>query len=42
MIASILYTGLRISQDARLVWDDVNFAAGVIHVRTQLIRSTRC
>jgi len=33
MVATVLYTGLRISE---LVWDDVDVAAGVIHVRAEL------
>jgi integrase len=33
MVATVLYTGLRISEMLGLVWDDVDFAAGVIHVR---------
>src|SRR5215207_283086 len=36
MLATVLYTGLRISELLGLVWDDVDFAAGVIHVRAQL------
>jgi integrase len=39
MIATVLYTGLRISELLGLVWDDVDFAAGVIHVRAQLSRA---
>jgi integrase len=39
MIATVLYTGLRISEMLGLVWDDVDFAAGVIHVRAQLSRA---
>jgi integrase len=41
MIATVLYTGLRISELLGLVWDDVDFAAGVIHVRAQLSRAHR-
>jgi Phage integrase family/Phage integrase, N-terminal SAM-like domain len=41
MIATVLYTGLRISEMLGLVWDDVDFAAGVIHVRAQLSRAHR-
>jgi hypothetical protein len=33
MLATVLYTGLRISEMLGLVWDDVDFEAGVIHVR---------
>ena len=36
MVATVLYTGLRISEMLGLVWDDVDFDAGVIHVRAQL------
>ena len=39
MVATVLFTGLRISEMLGLVWDDVNFAAGVIHVRAQLSRA---
>jgi integrase len=41
MLATVLYTGLRISELLGLVWDDVDLAAGVIHVRAQLSRSHR-
>jgi integrase len=41
MIATVLYTGLRISEMLGLVSDDVDFAAGVIHVRAQLSRAHR-
>jgi integrase len=41
MLATVLYTGLRISELLGLVWDDVDFAAGVIHVRAQLSRAHR-
>src|SRR5215207_898408 len=41
MVATVLYTGLRISEMLGLVWDDVDFAAGVIHVRAQLSRAHR-
>ena len=33
--------GLRISEMLGLVWDDIDFAAGVIHVRAQLSRAHR-
>jgi integrase len=39
MVATVLYTGLRISEMLGLFWDDVDFAAGVIHVRAQLSRA---
>jgi len=42
MLATILHTGPRISEILGLVWDDVDFAAGVIHVRAPtLARSPR-
>jgi integrase len=41
MLATVLYTGLRISELLGLVWDDVDFEAGVIHVRAQLSRAHR-
>ena len=41
MVATALYTGLRISEMLGLVWDDVDFAAGVIQVRAQLSRAHR-
>lgn len=39
MIATVLYTGLRISELLGLIWDDVDFPAGAIHVRAQLSRA---
>jgi integrase len=41
MVTTVLYTGLRISEMLGLVWDDVGFEAGVIHVRAQLSRAHR-
>jgi integrase len=41
MLATVLYTGLRISEMLGLVWDDIDLAAGVIHVRAQLSRAHR-
>jgi integrase len=41
MVATVLYTGLRISEMLGLVWDDVDLDAGVIHVRAQLSRAHR-
>jgi integrase len=41
MIATVLYTGLRISEMLGLIWEDIDFAAGVIHVRAQLSRAHR-
>jgi integrase len=39
MLATVLYTGLRISEMLGLVWADVDSAAGVSHVRAQLSRA---
>lgn len=41
MIATVLYTGMRISEMLGLIWDDIDLAAGVIHVRAQLSRAHR-
>ena len=41
MVATALYTGLRISELLGLTWDDVDFDRGVIHVRAQLSRTHR-
>ena len=41
MVATALYTGLRISELLGLVWDDVDFAGGLIRVRAQLSRAHR-
>ena len=41
LLATALYSGLRISELLGLVWDDVDFAAGVIDVRAQLSRAHR-
>jgi integrase len=41
MLGTVLYTGLRMSELLGLVWDDVDFPAGVIHVRAQLSRAHR-
>jgi integrase len=41
MIATVLYSGLRISEMLGLTWEDIDFAAGVIHVRAQLSRAHR-
>jgi integrase len=41
MITTVLYTGLRVSEMLGLTWDDIDFAAGVIHVRAQLSRAHR-
>jgi integrase len=36
------YTGMRLSEVLGLSWDDIDFAAGVLHVRHQLARGRRC
>jgi integrase len=41
MVATALYTGLRVSDLLGLIWDDVDFAAGSVHVRAQLSRAHR-
>jgi integrase len=41
MIATALFTGLRISELLGLIWDDVDLDPGVIHVRAQLSRAHR-
>jgi integrase len=41
MVATVLYTGLRISEMLGLVWDDVDLSAGALHVRAQLSRAHR-
>jgi integrase len=41
MVATALYTGLRISELFGLTWDDVDFERGVIHIRAQLSRARR-
>jgi integrase len=41
LLATALYSGLRISELLGLVWDDVDLVAGVIHVRAQLSRAHR-
>ena len=41
MIATVLYSGLRISEMLGLTWEDIDFAAGLIHVRAQLSRAHR-
>ncbi len=39
LIATALYTGMRISELLGLIWDDVDLAAGSLSVRAQLSRS---
>jgi integrase len=41
LIATVLYTGLRISETLGLVWDDVDLEEGAIHVCAQLSRAHR-
>jgi integrase len=41
LIATALYTGMRISELLALTWSDIDFAAGVIRVRAQLSRAQR-
>lgn len=41
MIATALYTGLRISELLGLIWDDIDFASGLVHLRAQLSRARR-
>lgn len=41
MVATALYTGLRISELLGLAWNDVDFDRGVVHVRAQLSRAHR-
>ncbi len=39
MIATALYTGLRISELLGLIWADIDFAAGILSLRAQLARA---
>lgn len=39
MVATALYGGLRISELLGLIWDDIDFATGLIRVRAQLSRA---
>ena len=41
LLATALYSGLRISELLGLVWDDVDLGTGTIHVRAQLSRARR-
>jgi integrase len=41
LVATALYSGLRISELLGLIWEDVDFAAGLIRVRAQLSRAHR-
>jgi integrase len=39
ILATALYTGMRLSELLGLTWHDIDFATGVIHVRCQLSRA---
>lgn len=41
LLATGAYTGMRLSEVLALSWGDVDFAAGVVHVRHQLARGRR-
>jgi integrase len=41
LLATGIYTGMRLSEVLALSWEDVDFAAGVVHVRHQLARGRR-
>lgn len=41
LVTTALYSGLRISELLGLIWEDVDFAAGLIRVRAQLSRAHR-
>jgi integrase len=41
LIATALYTGMRMSELLGLTWNDVDLAGGAVHVRAQLSRRTR-
>jgi integrase len=41
LIATALYTGMRLSELLGLVWADLDFEHGIIHVRYQLSRGTK-
>jgi integrase len=41
MVATALYTGARISELLGLVWEDIDFEQGEVHVRAQLSRAHR-
>ncbi len=40
-VTTALYSGLRISELLGLIWEDIDFAAGLIRVRAQLSRAHR-
>jgi integrase len=39
LVATALYTGMRLSEMLGLIWDDVDFGRGCVHVRAQLSRA---
>jgi integrase len=39
LIATALFTGMRLSELLGLIWDDVNLVSGSVHVRAQLSRA---
>ena len=39
LVATALYTGMRLSELLGLTWNDVDFSRGLIHVRAQLSRA---
>jgi integrase len=41
IVATALYTGLRISELLGLIWNDIDLGSGVVHVRAQLSRAHR-
>jgi integrase len=41
LVTTALYSGLRISELLGLIWEDIDFAAGLIRVRAQLSRAHR-
>ncbi len=41
LVATALFTGMRISELLGLIWDDIDLDGGAIHVRAQLSRSRR-
>jgi integrase len=41
VIATLIYTGLRIQEALGLIWEEVDFESGVLRVRCQLTRATR-
>jgi len=39
LVATALFTGMRLSELLGLIWDDVDFVGGCVHVRAQLSRA---